>query len=71
VTPEQAGDWHILRARAAVLRAEIRLAGMRAENVQRYHSGESPAFVQEHFDEIIIEEGIGQNDMITRFQEAQ
>lgn len=35
------------------LMANIRLEGMKAENVQREHGGHSPAYVMEHFDEVL------------------
>ncbi len=57
--------------RAAIVSAEIQLEGMRAENAQRAFSGFAPAYVEEHFQKIILEHGIGYNDVIRAFQEAQ
>ena len=47
--------------RANIARAMLRMEGMKAENLQRQHRGESPAYVEEHFLKVIDEEGISHN----------
>jgi hypothetical protein len=71
MTAETQDLWMLQLQRAAIVRAEIRLAGMLAENEQRRVSGFSPAYVQSDFDAIISDEGIGYNDVIGDFQRSQ
>jgi hypothetical protein len=49
------------RLNAAIARALIRMEGMRAENAQRKHRGESMAYAEHHFDGVIESEGIDCN----------
>jgi hypothetical protein len=52
----------IIMARAACCNA--RIAGMTAENQQRAVEGNSPAYVSDDFERVIIEEGVGHIDVI-------
>lgn len=60
MTPEQKTAF----INAAVARALIRALGMLAENMQRHHREESMAFVQGHFENLILQEGIEHNAII-------
>lgn len=71
MTPEAYEQWMLMKMRVSILRAEIRLAGMRAENEQRTRSGLALAYVEDQFVKIIDEEGISYNDVTRAFQEAQ
>jgi len=49
---------------ANVARALIRAMGYQAENLQRQHRGESMAYMEKDFSDLIELEGIGYNDVI-------
>lgn len=51
----------ILNARAAALRAEV--AGMEAENTHRIQCGNSVAYGDSSFNEAVINNGLGVNDI--------
>lgn len=53
---------------ARVARATIRAMGMQAENLNRCHRGESIAFVEDDFANVINEEGIGHNQVVSWLQ---
>jgi len=53
----------ILNARVA--RALIRAMGYQAENLQRQHRGESMAYMEKDFSDLIELEDIGHNDVIS------
>jgi len=58
----------ILNARVA--RALIRAMGYQAENLQRQHRGESMAYMETDFSDLIELEGIGHNDVISLLSSA-
>lgn len=49
---------------AASTRALIRALGMYSENIQRSHRGESMAYTEEDFENLIHREGIDENAVI-------
>jgi len=49
---------------ARVARALIRAMGYQAENLQREHRGESMAYMEQDFSDLIDLEAIGYNDVI-------
>jgi hypothetical protein len=49
---------------ARIARATIRAMGMQAENMNRIHRGESMAYIEDDFVNVINEEGIGYNQVI-------
>ena len=57
-----------LMARAA--EAMIRAMGMVAENQMREHRGESPAYVEEAFTQVILDCQIGVNDAVTLLRQG-
>lgn len=56
-------DYGIANSVAALIQA----MGMQAENRQREINGESPAYVKEHFDELIETHGIHHNAILSRW----
>lgn len=64
MTPEQQAAYVI--AQAACAMAET--AGMQAENQQRLHRGESPAYIETDFAAVIQRNCIGHNDVIGMFR---
>lgn len=64
MTPEQQAAYVI--AMAACAMAEV--AGMQAENQQRAHRGESAAYTEGAFTEVINRNGIHHNAVLTMFQ---
>ena len=54
----------ILMMQASLIRAQIRLAGMQAENVIRQTCGDAMAYNEKEFLKIIDEEGISCNQVI-------
>lgn len=59
---------NIARVNANVACALIRLESMKAENTQRERQGLSPSYGEDAFLNIIIEEEIGYNDVISTLQ---
>ncbi len=51
---------------AAITRAKARIDGMNAENQQRERRGESLAYVEKNFTDVIAEEDIDQSTVIER-----
>lgn len=49
---------------ARVVRAQITMEGMKAENMQRARLGQSMAYTEAQFDEVITNEHIGNNDIV-------
>jgi hypothetical protein len=49
---------------AAVARALIRAFGMVAANMEREHRGHSLAYGEEAFERLVVEEGIGHNQVL-------
>ncbi len=47
---------------ARLVRAQIEMAGMVAQNNFKLNMGEYPSFTQHHFEELITKHGIGPND---------
>ncbi len=53
-----------LQVWAAIVRAKAEIDGMNAENRQREMGGASPAYVKEHFDAVIDNNGLNPNSVI-------
>jgi hypothetical protein len=49
---------------AAVSRALIRAFGMVAANMERERHGHAPAYGEEAFEALVVEEGIGHNQVL-------
>jgi hypothetical protein len=64
VTPEQQAAYII--AMAACSMAEV--AGMQAENQARVHRGETPAYPESAFTDVIARNGIHHNAVLTLFR---
>lgn len=58
-----------IRINARIIRAQIRISGMIAENEQRKISGLSLAYVEEDFLKVIDEEDISENSIIAETRE--
>ena len=65
MTPEQQAAF--IMAQAACAMAEI--AGMQAENQQRAHLGQSMAYVEKQFTDVIERNCIGHNAVISFFRQ--
>ena len=59
----------LIQVRARLLRAEIRLVGMKAENEQRAFSGFAPAYVEQQFMDMLHDEQVEYNQIIGTLQE--
>ena len=68
-TTDEHNAWLRTMLEAELLCARIEMEGMIAENQQRFHSGFSPAYVEEDFLKIIKDHGIGYNDVKVKFLE--
>ena len=52
-----------------IAEALIKMEGMKAENEFRKIKGESPAYVMEHFEDLIDEHGLHHNSRCKKMQE--
>lgn len=64
MTPEQQAAYIVAQAACA----NARVAAMVAENQMRAHRGESPAYVEDHFDMVANDYGIHHNAVLTFFR---
>ena len=62
-------EQRIVEIQASIARALIKMEGMKAENMQRGHLGQSMAYTDDSFELIISEEQIGYNDIIKRLSD--
>ena len=60
-----------VEVQARVARALIKMEGMKAENQMKVSKGEYPIYNNEDFENIIINEQIGYNDVIAALREDQ
>lgn len=49
----------------------VRMEGMKAENANRARKGESPAYLEDAFSDLIDEYGVHHNGSLTIFEESR